>query len=72
MPAGNLALSRALGDFEYKKNSALSPEAQIITANPDIIEHQLTDEDEFLVLACDGQCSFAPTMACAYVIVITA
>jgi protein phosphatase 2C family protein 2/3 len=51
---GNLALSRALGDFEYKKNPSLSPEAQIITANPDIIEHSLTDEDEFLVIACDG------------------
>ncbi|KAF8510844.1 phosphatase 2C-like domain-containing protein [Gautieria morchelliformis] len=51
---GNLALSRAIGDFEFKKNYALAPERQIITANPDIIVHELTDEDEFLVLACDG------------------
>ncbi|KAI0320171.1 phosphatase 2C-like domain-containing protein, partial [Amylostereum chailletii] len=51
---GNLALARALGDFEYKKNYNIPPEAQIITANPDIIEHQITDDDEFLVLACDG------------------
>lgn len=51
---GNLALSRALGDFEYKKNQSLPAEAQIITADPDIIEHQLTGEDEFLVIACDG------------------
>ncbi|KAK2465254.1 hypothetical protein APHAL10511_002608 [Amanita phalloides] len=51
---GNLALSRALGDFEFKKNSALSPEQQIITADPDVICHEVTDEDEFLVLACDG------------------
>jgi protein phosphatase PTC2/3 len=51
---GNLALSRAIGDFEFKKNYALAPERQIITADPDIIMHQLTDEDEFLVLACDG------------------
>lgn len=51
---GNLALSRAIGDFEFKKNYTLSPEEQIITANPDITEHQITEEDEFLVLACDG------------------
>lgn len=49
-----MALSRAIGDFEFKKNWALSPERQIITADPDITIHDLTDEDEFLVLACDG------------------
>lgn len=51
---GNLALSRALGDFEFKKNYALRPEDQIITANPDITCHEISDDDEFLVLACDG------------------
>jgi len=52
---GNLALSRALGDFEFKKNYALSPEKQIITADPDVTCHEITEEDEFLVIACDGQ-----------------
>lgn len=51
---GNLALSRAIGDFEFKKSAELSPENQIVTAFPDVEEHDLTDEDEFLVLACDG------------------
>jgi serine/threonine protein phosphatase PrpC len=51
---GNLALSRAFGDFEYKKNKALPAEDQIITCNPEIVEHQITEEDEFLVIACDG------------------
>ncbi|KAI0927082.1 hypothetical protein AcW1_007566 [Taiwanofungus camphoratus] len=51
---GNLALARALGDFDYKKNTSLSPEAQIITCDPEITEHQITEEDEFLVIACDG------------------
>ncbi|KAJ7780631.1 phosphatase 2C-like domain-containing protein [Mycena maculata] len=51
---GNLALSRALGDFEFKKNYNMSPEKQIITADPDVTCHDITDEDEFLVLACDG------------------
>jgi len=51
---GNLALSRALGDFEFKKNYALTPQKQVITADPDVTEHAITDEDEFLVIACDG------------------
>ncbi|ODV61037.1 type 2C protein phosphatase PTC2, partial [Ascoidea rubescens DSM 1968] len=52
---GNLALSRAIGDFEYKKSSHLAPEEQIVTAYPDIIEHDLDfKNDEFVVLACDG------------------
>ena len=52
--SGNLAQSRALGDFEYKKNDSLSPQAQIITANPDVTCHEIKEDDEFLVLACDG------------------
>lgn len=51
---GNLALSRAIGDFDFKKNTDLPAEQQAVTANPDIIERQLTAEDEFIVLACDG------------------
>ncbi|KAF9468533.1 PP2C-domain-containing protein [Collybia nuda] len=51
---GNLALSRALGDFEFKKNYSLTPERQIITADPDVTCHEITEEDEFLVIACDG------------------
>ncbi|KAI0761953.1 PP2C-domain-containing protein [Trametes elegans] len=51
---GNLALARALGDFEYKKNASLGPEAQIITSNPEVIEHTITEEDEFVIIACDG------------------
>ncbi|KAF9241184.1 PP2C-domain-containing protein [Melanogaster broomeanus] len=51
---GNLALSRALGDFEFKKNYSLIPQKQAITADPDVTIHEITDEDEFLVLACDG------------------
>lgn len=52
---GNLALSRAIGDFEFKKSTELSPEQQIVTAFPDVISHTITDDDEFLVIACDGE-----------------
>jgi protein phosphatase 2C family protein 2/3 len=51
---GNLALARALGDFEFKKNYSLTPDKQIITSNPDITVHDITEDDEFFVLACDG------------------
>jgi protein phosphatase 2C family protein 2/3 len=51
---GNLALSRALGDFEFKKSPNLSPEQQIVTAYPDVTTHEITEDDEFLVIACDG------------------
>ncbi|MCJ1379098.1 Protein phosphatase 2C 2 [Xylographa soralifera] len=50
---GNLALSRAIGDFEFKKSAELSPEQQIVTAFPDVTTHVLSDDDEFLVIACD-------------------
>jgi len=51
---GNLALSRAIGDFEFKKNGSISAERQIVTAFPDVTEHQITPDDEFIVVACDG------------------
>jgi len=53
--SGNLALARALGDFEFKKNYSLTPDKQIITSNPDITVHDITENDEFFVLACDGE-----------------
>ncbi|KAI7906560.1 phosphatase 2C-like domain-containing protein [Cokeromyces recurvatus] len=51
---GNLALSRAIGDFEFKQNENLPAEKQVVTCDPDITDHQITKEDEFFVLACDG------------------
>lgn len=51
---GNLNLTRAIGDFAYKKNSSITPDKQIITANPDISAQDLVAEDEFLILGCDG------------------
>jgi len=51
---GNLNLSRALGDLEYKKNTNLKPEAQLISGYPDVDVHQIKPEDQFLVMGCDG------------------
>ncbi|GAB1599988.1 probable protein phosphatase 2C T23F11.1, partial [Argonauta hians] len=51
---GNLALSRALGDFVFKRNDKKGPEEQIVTAFPDVVEKEINLDWEFLVLACDG------------------
>jgi hypothetical protein len=32
--SGDLALARALGDFKFKKNKSLGPQAEIFTADP--------------------------------------
>lgn len=50
---GNLNLSRALGDMQYKANSKIPAEEQIITANPDI--KKIKNEGlDFIIMGCDG------------------
>ena len=51
---GNLNLSRAIGDLLYKRNMEVSPSEQMITALPDIKSIDLSPENDFMVLACDG------------------
>ncbi|KVH99047.1 Protein phosphatase 2C [Cynara cardunculus var. scolymus] len=51
---GSLNLARAIGDMELKRDKTLPPEKQILTANPDINTVELCEDDDFLVLACDG------------------
>ncbi|XP_016839921.1 probable protein phosphatase 2C T23F11.1 [Nasonia vitripennis] len=51
---GHLALSRALGDFMFKKNDDKKPEEQIVSALPEIQRHEITEDWEFVILACDG------------------
>ncbi|RLN02464.1 hypothetical protein BBJ28_00016892 [Nothophytophthora sp. Chile5] len=63
---GDLAVSRALGDFSYKARTDLLPEEQqvrgilfhllclAVSAKPDIEIQQIDGTEEFLVIACDG------------------
>jgi len=51
---GNLNLSRALGDLEYKKDGTRKPEEQIICSTPDVEFFKRTEQDEFVVICCDG------------------
>jgi len=50
---GELAVSRALGDFQFK-DAGRAPEATKVTSLPDVSVHARDDRDQFLVLACDG------------------
>ncbi|KXS21903.1 PP2C-domain-containing protein [Gonapodya prolifera JEL478] len=47
---GDLAVSRALGDFEYKPN----PDDPLVSPEPDVVHHRVTSDVEFLIMACDG------------------
>jgi len=51
---GSLALSRAIGDLEYKRSKELSARDQIVTAYPEIHSEKISAGDEFVVIACDG------------------
>lgn len=51
---GDLSLSRAIGDLEYKQNTALPPGDQLIVATPDVRSFKRDPSDEFLLIACDG------------------
>ena len=51
---GDLAVSRAFGDFQYKQRGDLPPERQKVSCEPDISIHRRTPEDDVLILACDG------------------
>jgi len=51
---GSLAVSRALGDYEYKQNQGKGQCEQLVSPEPEITALEKSEEDEFAVLACDG------------------
>lgn len=52
---GSLAVSRALGDFEYKCVEGRGPCEQLVSPEPEIyVRERCMEKDEFVVLACDG------------------
>jgi len=51
---GNLNLSRSIGDLKYKQVPGIPPAHQMITAEPDIMQIALEEDDEFFMLGCDG------------------
>ena len=51
---GDLALSRALGDFRHKNVQGLPPAKQPVSADPEMRCVMRLRDDHFLLLACDG------------------
>jgi len=52
---GNLALSRAFGDFQYKDAKRMGPEHQAVTPFPDVtVRKRIDKKDDYIMLACDG------------------
>lgn len=51
---GSLAVSRALGDYEYKCVEGRGPCEQLVSPEPEIYSRERCEKDEYVVLACDG------------------
>ena len=51
---GMLALSRMIGDFNYKSNPGLTPAQQMGSVIPEIFTFDAANEGDFVVVACDG------------------
>mmetsp|Transcript_64967 Transcript_64967/g.149063 ORF Transcript_64967/g.149063 Transcript_64967/m.149063 type:complete len:381 (+) Transcript_64967:31-1173(+) len=51
---GNLNLSRALGDLDFKKDPSLKRHEQMVSGTPEITKEPLSQEDEFVLMCCDG------------------
>ena len=63
---GDLAVSRALGDFLHKLNKEISPNEQKVIGSPDFsVFPRIQSADEFVVLACDGIWDVATNKECS-------
>ena len=50
---GALAISRAIGDWEYK-NAKLPAQKMAVSCYPDVSKTALTQDVQFVICACDG------------------
>jgi serine/threonine protein phosphatase PrpC len=51
---GLLNLSRSIGDFQFKNRKDLKQEEQIVTCNPDVLFENRSENDDFVIMGCDG------------------
>ncbi|KAJ9472209.1 putative protein phosphatase 2C T23F11.1 [Diplonema papillatum] len=51
---GMLAVSRALGDFDFKQTGGQPPELQAVSPSPDTTHRAVSSADRFIIQACDG------------------
>ena len=47
-------ISVTLGDFMFKKNNNLKRHEQAVTVYPEVNKMKITNDMEFIVIACDG------------------
>jgi serine/threonine protein phosphatase PrpC len=69
---GDLNLSRAIGDWRHKQNRDLPLELQMISPRPDITITEISKDDEFIVLGCDGIWERFSSLDCASFVATTA
>lgn len=50
---GVIAISRAIGDWEYK-NTNLKAEDNMVSSFPEVIVETLRPDHDFMIIACDG------------------
>ena len=50
----SLSVSRSFGDFRYKNNPNFGPDQQAVIATPEVSKISKCENDEFIVLGCDG------------------
>ena len=43
-----------MGDFNYKQNPNLKWDEQLISGKPDVTEFDRNQNDEFIIMGCDG------------------
>ena len=51
---GSLAVSRALGDFAFKRRTDMPAIEQMVSPEPEVTTLERSEKDEFILLACDG------------------
>jgi serine/threonine protein phosphatase PrpC len=63
---GDLAVSRAFGDYIYKEDTSLADDKQKVIVVPDLVVYPRNmKEDEFIILACDGIWDVASSTQCS-------
>merc|ERR1712008_572702 len=66
---GDLAVSRGFGDFRFKACPQLEPHDQRVSPIPDImVQNRNDEEDEFIILACDGIWDVATNQECVQMV----
>jgi serine/threonine protein phosphatase PrpC len=63
---GDLAVSRAFGDYSFKENASLAADKQKVIVVPELLVYpRIMDLDEFIILACDGIWDVASSNQCS-------